>query len=96
MTQREDRTLTRTRLESADLAAAWERNAPGFVAWARRPDHDSYWHFHLDLFFEFVPPPAETGVLIERLREPVVPDHASRKPHSRRWQRPPLFCTCVQ
>jgi SAM-dependent methyltransferase len=57
MTQREDRPLTRTRLESADLAAAWERNAPGFVAWARRPDHDSYWHFHRDLFFELVPPP---------------------------------------
>ena len=33
MTQREDRPLVRTRLESADLAAAWEKNSPDFVAW---------------------------------------------------------------
>jgi SAM-dependent methyltransferase len=55
MTQREDRPLVRTRLESADLAAAWERNASDFVAWARTPDHDSYWHFHRDVFLELVP-----------------------------------------
>jgi hypothetical protein len=57
MTQREDRPLVRTRLESADLAAAWEKNSPDFVAWARTPGHDSYWRFHRDLFFELLPPP---------------------------------------
>jgi SAM-dependent methyltransferase len=57
MTQREDRPLVRTRLESADLAAAWEKNAPDFVAWARAPGHDSYWQFHRDLFLELLPPP---------------------------------------
>ena len=57
MTQREDRPLVRTRLESADLAAAWEKNSPDFVAWARTPGHDSYWQFHRDLFFELLPPP---------------------------------------
>ena len=34
---------------------------------------------------------ADAGLLIERLREPALPDHALRKPHSRRWQRLPLF-----
>jgi len=34
---------------------------------------------------------ANAGLLIELLREPPVPDHALRKPHSRRWQRLPLF-----
>src|SRR3954454_18992837 len=57
MTQPRDRPMTRTRLESVDLAAAWDEQAPNFVAWARRPDHDSYWHFHRDTFLELVPPP---------------------------------------
>src|ERR1051325_4197558 len=57
MAQREDRPLVRTRLESADLAAAWEQNAPDFVTWARTPGHDSYWQFHRDAFLEVVPPP---------------------------------------
>jgi SAM-dependent methyltransferase len=48
--------MTRTRLDSVDLAAAWDEHAPEFVAWARTPDHDSYWHFHRDLFLELVPP----------------------------------------
>jgi SAM-dependent methyltransferase len=49
--------MTRTRLESVDLAAAWDAQAPNFVAWARRPEHDSYWHFHRDVFLDLVPPP---------------------------------------
>jgi SAM-dependent methyltransferase len=49
--------MTRTRLESVDLAAAWDNQAPKFVEWARRPEHDSYWHFHRDSFFELVPSP---------------------------------------
>ena len=57
MTERADQSMVRTHLESADLAEAWNRSAPEFVAWARTPDHDSYWHFHRDLFLEIVPPP---------------------------------------
>jgi SAM-dependent methyltransferase len=41
----------------ADLAAAWEEHAADFVAWARTPDHDSYWLFHRDQFLELLPPP---------------------------------------
>src|SRR3954468_18112753 len=57
MTDQRDRPMTQTRLESVDLAAAWDEQAPNFVAWARRPEHDSYWHFHRDAFLEVVPPP---------------------------------------
>jgi SAM-dependent methyltransferase len=52
-----DRPMRRTRLDSADLRAAWEEHAAGFVAWAREPGHDSYWRFHRDQFLELVPPP---------------------------------------
>jgi SAM-dependent methyltransferase len=52
-----DRPLDRTRLESADLAAAWEYHAAEFIAWARKPGHDSYWQYHRDQFLELVPPP---------------------------------------
>ena len=34
---------------------------------------------------------ANAGLLIERLREPAVPDQVVREPPSRRWQRLPLF-----
>jgi SAM-dependent methyltransferase len=34
---------------------------------------------------------AGAGLLIERLREPPVPEHAIAKPSTRRWQRLPLF-----
>ena len=34
---------------------------------------------------------AGAGLLIERLREPALPDVALDKPHSARWQRLPLF-----
>jgi SAM-dependent methyltransferase len=49
--------VPRTRLEYADLRAAWEEQAAAFIAWAREPDHDSYWRFHRDLFLEIVPAP---------------------------------------
>lgn len=55
MSEPSDRPLTRTRLESADLREAWEVHAAAFVAWARKPDHDTYWRFHRDLFLELVP-----------------------------------------
>jgi SAM-dependent methyltransferase len=56
MTHPPDRPLERTRLDSADLAAAWELHAAEFIAWARKPDHDSYWLFHRDQFLELLPP----------------------------------------
>jgi SAM-dependent methyltransferase len=52
-----DRPLRRTRLDTADLRAAWEKHAAEFIAWAREPGHDSYWRFHRDQFLEIVPPP---------------------------------------
>jgi SAM-dependent methyltransferase len=57
MTDLPDRPLIRTRLDEADLAAAWEANAASFIAWAQKPGHDSYWQFHRDLFLELVPKP---------------------------------------
>ncbi len=41
MTNPPDLPLQRTRLESVDLAAAWEEHASEFVAWARKPGFDS-------------------------------------------------------
>jgi len=42
---------------TADLATSWEASAAGFIAWARKPLHDSYWRYHRDQFLELVPPP---------------------------------------
>jgi SAM-dependent methyltransferase len=39
------------------LADAWERNATDWIRWAREPEHDSYWRFHRDRFFELLPKP---------------------------------------
>lgn len=44
-------------MESADLRAAWEEHAADFIAWARKPRHDSYWLFHRDQFLELLPAP---------------------------------------
>jgi SAM-dependent methyltransferase len=44
-------------MQSADLRAAWEEHAVGFIAGARKPGHDSYWNFHRDQFLELVPRP---------------------------------------
>jgi SAM-dependent methyltransferase len=52
-----DRPLERTRLASADLRSAWEEHAPEFIAWAREPNHDSYWLYHRDQFLGLLPPP---------------------------------------
>ena len=35
---------------------AWEEEARSWIAWARRPGHDAYWHYS-PRFFELVPPP---------------------------------------
>jgi hypothetical protein len=34
------------------LRDAWEAEARNWIAWARTPDHDSYWQFHRDAFLE--------------------------------------------
>lgn len=39
------------------LRDAWEAEAHNWVAWARRPGHDSYWQFHRDRFLQILPPP---------------------------------------
>jgi SAM-dependent methyltransferase len=39
------------------LAEAWERVAGQWIAWARKPGHDSYWRFHREAFFSLVPAP---------------------------------------
>jgi SAM-dependent methyltransferase len=41
----------------SDLRGAWEEHAAEFVAWARKPGHDSYWRFHRDAFLPLVPTP---------------------------------------
>jgi len=38
------------------LDQAWEREAANWIAWARRPGHDSYWYFQ-DEFFDLLPAP---------------------------------------
>ncbi|MDP8958456.1 MAG: class I SAM-dependent methyltransferase [Actinomycetota bacterium] len=40
-----------------DLSQAWEANACGFIAHARKPMHDSYWRFHREQFLALLPPP---------------------------------------
>lgn len=45
-------------------------------------------HRPLEAYTEAI---AEAGFLIERLREPALPDTALTSPHSQRWQRMPLF-----
>lgn len=39
------------------LRDAWETEARNWIAWARRPGHDSYWRFHRDAFLRSLPPP---------------------------------------
>jgi SAM-dependent methyltransferase len=39
------------------LRDAWESEAESWVAWARKPGHDSYWNFHRDVFRELLPEP---------------------------------------
>jgi SAM-dependent methyltransferase len=43
-------------MSAADLRAAWKKHAAEWALWAQTPGHDSYWHFHRDLFLELVPP----------------------------------------
>lgn len=45
-----------------ELRQAWERHATEWIAWARRPGHDSYWKFHRDAFLPLVPSPGRLTV----------------------------------
>lgn len=38
------------------LSDAWEAEAESWVAWARAPEHDSYWRYRRDAFLDLVPP----------------------------------------
>jgi SAM-dependent methyltransferase len=42
-----------------NLREAWDAAAAEWIAWARTPDHDSYWRFHREAFLPLVPPPGE-------------------------------------
>jgi SAM-dependent methyltransferase len=42
------------------LGDRWEAEALNWVAWARRPGHDSYWQFHRDRFLTLLPPAGGT------------------------------------
>jgi len=39
----------------------WEEQAKNWIAWARKPNFDSYWRYR-DEFFELVPPPGTATV----------------------------------
>jgi SAM-dependent methyltransferase len=38
------------------VSTGWEDRADAWIAWARKPSHDSYWHYR-DAFFELLPLP---------------------------------------
>jgi SAM-dependent methyltransferase len=42
----------------SDLRSEWERHAAEWIAWVRKPGHDSYEQFHRDAFLELLPPPS--------------------------------------
>jgi len=38
------------------VSTGWEDRAAAWIAWARKPSHDAYWHYR-DAFFELLLPP---------------------------------------
>jgi ubiquinone/menaquinone biosynthesis C-methylase UbiE len=46
----------RERRVAMTLRDAWETEARSWIAWARKPGHDSYWRFHRDRFLLLLPP----------------------------------------
>jgi SAM-dependent methyltransferase len=44
------------------LREEWESQAAAWIAWVRRPGHDSYDQFHRDQFFDLVPPPGKLTI----------------------------------
>ena len=57
MTTPSDRPLQRTRLDDVNLQRAWQTHAADFIAWARKPNHDSYWRHHRAQFLSLLPSP---------------------------------------
>ena len=45
-----------------DLRERWEAQAGQWIAWARKPGHDSYWRFHRAQFLQLLPPPGRRTV----------------------------------
>ena len=43
--------------EEPSLSHLWEAVAQQWAAWARKPDHDSYWRYHREPFFALLPRP---------------------------------------
>jgi SAM-dependent methyltransferase len=44
------------------LREAWDSNAESWVAWVRKPGHDSYDQFHRRRFLQLVPPPGRLTI----------------------------------
>lgn len=38
------------------MSTGWEDRAAGWIAWARKPSHDAFWHYR-DAFFDLLPAP---------------------------------------
>src|SRR5258707_15449473 len=55
-------TVTRNRMDFADLSVGWEAEARQWIQWARTPGHDSYWRFHRDQFLRLLPPPGRQTI----------------------------------
>src|ERR1700704_3380883 len=55
-------TVTRNRMDFADLSVGWEAEARQWIQWARAPGHDSYWRFHRDQFLRLLPPPGRRTI----------------------------------
>ena len=45
-----------------NLADSWDAESDRWIAWARRPGHDSYWRYHRDQFLTLLPPPGRRTV----------------------------------
>lgn len=48
--------------DPSSLRDEWEREAERWIAWARTPDHDSYWRFHRRRLLGLLPPPGRLTV----------------------------------
>ncbi len=55
----------------------WDEQAANWIAWAREPGHDAYWHYR-DAFFELVPAPGESTLDMGCGEGRVVRDLAAR------------------
>src|SRR5258705_7849866 len=55
-------TVTRNRMDFADLSVGWEAEARQWIQWARTPGHDSYWRFHRDQFLRLLPRPGRQTI----------------------------------